>query len=65
MVYMLIGYWPGESWRDRVYRQQRLRDFGRRPYPTPFVRTPEPVGFQRWAIGAYDKRGAQHYQREA
>jgi hypothetical protein len=22
----------------------------------PFVRTPELVGFQRWVIGAYDKR---------
>lgn len=56
MVYILIGYWPDETEGDRLYRQQKLRDFGARPYPMPFVRTPELVGFQRWVIGAYDKR---------
>ncbi len=56
MVYMLIGYWPGETAQDRDYRRQRLREFGCRPYPMPFVRTKELVGFQRWVIGAYDKR---------
>lgn len=56
MVYMLIGYWPNETIDDCLYRQQKLRDFGARPYPMPYVRTPELVGFQRWVIGAYDKR---------
>lgn len=56
MVYMLIGYWPGETADDRLYRQRRLREFGARPYPMPYQRTPELVGFQRWVIGAYDKR---------
>lgn len=56
MVYMLIGYWPNETEEDRVYRQRKLRDFGCRPYPMPFVRTAELVGFQRWVVGAYDKR---------
>lgn len=56
MVYMLIGYWPGETAQDRDYRRQKLRDFGARPYPMPFVRNRELVGFQRWVIGAYDKR---------
>lgn len=56
MVYMLIGYWPGETHEDREHRRKRLRDFGARPYPMPFVRTRELVGFQRWVIGAYDKR---------
>ncbi len=56
MVYMLIGYWPGETQADREYRRARLREFGARPYPMPYVRTPELVGFQRWVIGAYDKR---------
>lgn len=55
-VYMLIGYWPGETAADREYRRSRLRDFGARPYPMPYVRTPELVGFQRWVVGAYDKR---------
>jgi len=56
MVYLLCGYWPGETHQDRDYRRRRLREFGARPYPMPFVRTPELVGFQRWVVGAYDKR---------
>lgn len=55
MVYMLIGFWPGETSTDRDYRRKRLRDFGARPYPMPFFRTQELVGFQRWVVGAYDK----------
>lgn len=55
MVYILIGFEPGETHEDRDYRRQKLRDFGARPYPMPFVREPELVGFQRWVIGAYDK----------
>lgn len=53
MVYMLIGCLDGET--DREYRRSRLRAFGARPYPMPFERTAELVGFQRWVIGAYDK----------
>ena len=56
MVYMLIGYWPGETEDDWIYRQAKLREFGCRPYPMPFIRNRETVGFQRWVIGAYDKR---------
>jgi hypothetical protein len=56
LVYMLIGYWPGETHEDRDYRRRRLREFGARPYPMPYVRTAELVGFQRWVLGAYDKR---------
>jgi hypothetical protein len=56
MVYMLIGYWPGEMEADRLDRWKKLREFGARPYPMPFVRTKELMGFQRWCIGAYDKR---------
>jgi hypothetical protein len=56
MVYMLCGYWPGETQSDRDYRRAKLRAFGARPYPMPYERTKELVGFQRWVIGAYDKR---------
>jgi hypothetical protein len=56
MVYMLIGYWKGETAADWNYRRQQLRVFGARPYPMPYVRTSESVGFQRWCIGGYDKR---------
>ncbi len=54
MVYMLIG--GDDTPEDREQRRRRLREFGARPYPMPYVRTPELVGFQRWVIGAYDKR---------
>jgi hypothetical protein len=56
MVYFVCGYWPGETSEDREYRRSRLRDFGVRPYPMPFVRTKELVGLQRFCLGAYDKR---------
>jgi hypothetical protein len=56
MVYMLIGYREGETEADWLHRQSTLRAFGARPYPMPFKRTPETVGFQRWVVGAYDKR---------
>ncbi len=54
MVYMLIGH--RDSHEDREYRRSQIRAFGARPYPMPLVRTPELVGFQRWVVGAYDKR---------
>jgi len=55
MVYILVGYWAGETHEDRDYRRQRLRAWGARPYPMPYVRTTELINFQRWVIGAYDK----------
>jgi hypothetical protein len=55
MVYMLIGYWPGETHADREHRRRRLRSWGARPYPMPYARTPELLGYARWVIGAYDK----------
>ncbi|MCC6591585.1 MAG: hypothetical protein IT168_33170 [Bryobacterales bacterium] len=54
MVYMLIGFWPGEKHEDREYRRRKLREFGCRPYPMPFVRTPELIGFQRWVVRRAD-----------
>jgi hypothetical protein len=55
MVYMLIGYWPNETDRDWLDRATKLRDFGARPYPMPYVRDSLSVGFQRWVIMAFDK----------
>jgi len=55
MVYMLCGFWPGETHEDREHRRVALRAFGAVPYPMPFVRTSELLGFQRWVVGAYDK----------
>lgn len=56
MVYILIGFWAGETEEDWLYRAGRLREFGAVPYPMPFVRNPLTLGFQRWICGAYDKR---------
>jgi hypothetical protein len=56
MVYMLIAYWPGETESDWEHRRKTLREFGARPYPMPYVRTPASRGFQRFVVGAYDKR---------
>ena len=56
LVYMLIGFAPGETHEDRDYRRRKLREFGALPYPMPYQRTRELVGFQRWVVGAYDKR---------
>lgn len=55
MVYMLIGEDESETHEDRDYRRAKLREFGCRPYPMPFRRTPELVAFQRWVIKRHDK----------
>jgi hypothetical protein len=55
LVYMLCGYWAGETHEDREHRRTRLRAWGALPYPMPFVRTPELIAYQRWVVGAYDK----------
>lgn len=55
MVYMLVGYWPGETHADRDHRRKLLRDFGALPYPMPYRRTGDLIAFQRWVIGGYDK----------
>jgi len=61
MVYMLCGYWQGETQADREYRRARLRDFGARPYPMAYIdehTTPEQrkqlKGFQRWVVRRAD-----------
>jgi hypothetical protein len=56
LVYMLIGFWPGETHQDRDYRRRKLREFGCLPYPMPYARTPELVGFQRWVVRRADLR---------
>lgn len=55
MVYMLVGYWPGETLADCEHRRRVLRDFGARPYPMMFRRTDELASFTRWIVGAFDK----------
>jgi hypothetical protein len=54
MVYMLIGYWPGETHEDREHRRKRLREFGARPYPMAYEKTHELMAYQRWVIRRID-----------
>lgn len=56
MVYMLIGYRDDETVKDWEYRRRCLRKLGVRPYPMTYKRNRLTVGYQRWIIGAYDKR---------
>jgi hypothetical protein len=55
LVYMLCGYWDGETMDDALYRHRRLLEFGCRPYPMPYKRTKELIGFQRWAVRRIDR----------
>lgn len=64
-VYVLIGFdHEKRSARevlvdDDFYRIQQLREFGVLPYPMPYVRTPQTIGFQRWIVPGYDRRGVK------
>lgn len=55
MVYMLIGWRPGETEADILYRFNRLRDAGCKPYPMVYEKWRHPVlrKFARWAIRRY------------
>jgi hypothetical protein len=63
MVYILIG--ADHQARganpclapDDFYRHAKLREFGARPYPMPYARTPELEGFQRWIVKRIDLMG--------
>ena len=51
MVYMLIGYKPGETIEEILYRYGRLKAAGCLPYPMVYEhRNPLLKRFQRWAI---------------
>lgn len=59
LVYMLIGHAPSETHADRDRRRAKLREYGARPYPMPYVRTGE-LGaelraFQGWCIQRKDE----------
>ncbi len=56
LVYMLIGYWAGETDADWEYRRAKLREFGARPYPMPFSRTRLEMGFQRFCVTRADMK---------
>jgi hypothetical protein len=51
MVYMLCGYWPGESMDDVMYRFEKMKALGLMPYPMVYDNTNKTLKkFQRWVI---------------
>ena len=56
MVYMLIGYKPGETMEEILYRYRRLKDAGCMPYPMVYNNQDRELKrFQRWVIGRFDQ----------
>lgn len=54
MVYMLVGYWPGETMEDVFYRFNKLKDYGVLPYPMVFDEKNKTLKrFQRWVVRRY------------
>jgi hypothetical protein len=70
-VYVLVAYDHASRTarpsihEDDVHRVRRLREWGADPYPMPFVRTPETIGFQRWVLRQVDKQGVTWEQFRA
>ena len=51
MVYMLCGYWPGETWGDIMHRFEMMRKMGLRPYPMVYDNKNKMLKlFQCWVI---------------
>lgn len=49
-VYMLVAENEPCITEDDLYRHRKLREFGCRPFPMPFIRNDETRGFQRWVV---------------
>lgn len=51
MVYMLCGYWPGETMADVMYRFDKMKAIGLLPYPMVYDNKNTTLKkFQRWVI---------------
>ena len=56
MVYMLIGYAPGETMTDIMHRYRLLKEAGCMPYPMVYNNVDKELKrFQRWVIRRYDE----------
>ena len=58
VVYMLIGYKPGETMDEILYRHRRLKDEGCWPYPMVYNNTyanADLKRFQRWVLRRHDQ----------
>lgn len=78
MVYMLCGYWPGETFTDCYYRFEKMKDMGLMPYPMVYPGSPnykQLKKFQQWVIRRYyqvtswesfnSETEKQYYERKA
>ena len=66
MVYMLIGYKPGESMEEILHRYRLLKDRGCKPFPMVYDRTNRTLkDFQKWVVMRYDQFVPwEEYRRE-
>jgi hypothetical protein len=56
MVYMLIGYKPGETMDEILHRYRRLKDAGCLPYPMVYDNKNRKLkDFQKWVVRQYDR----------
>ena len=56
MVYMLIGYKPGETMDEILHRYGRLKDAGCLPYPMVYDNKDRKLkDFQKWVVRQYDR----------
>ena len=56
MVYMLIGYKPGETMEEILYRYRLLKERGCMVFPMVFDNSNRTLKqFQRWVVGRYDQ----------
>jgi len=56
MVYMLIGYKPGETMEEIHYRYRRLKEAGCKPFPMVYNNADRQLKrFQRWVVRRYDE----------
>ena len=56
MVYMLIGYAPGETMGDIMHRYRKLVDAGCKPFPMVYDNSNRQLKrFQRWVVRRYDQ----------
>lgn len=53
MVYMLCGYWPGETFEDVYYRFEKMKDLGLMPYPMVYGENKHLKKFQQWVVRRY------------
>ena len=55
MVYMLVGWAPGETMDRILYRYRKLKDAGCMPFPMVYGTNPLLKRFQRWVVRRYDE----------